>query len=90
MTELPEEDYPEIWPRPELLKPADLAAAAELNAGDAGDPLAFRRRFFDEDPEAAAVVPCRGCRECCYHPNVDVDPEREPPENLARLDLERR
>jgi len=65
---------------------------ADPNVGvrDAGDPLAFRTRFFDEGLETAAVVPCRGCRECCYHPNVYVDPEREPPENLARLDFERR
>ena len=34
-----------------------------------------------------AKVPCNGCRECCYHSGVDVHPELERPEDIARLDL---
>jgi Fe-S-cluster containining protein len=34
-----------------------------------------------------AEVPCNGCVACCYHPNVDVDPDRETAETLAHLDL---
>lgn len=32
-------------------------------------------------------VPCGGCIACCYHPCVDVHPENDRPEDLARLDL---
>ena len=35
-----------------------------------------------------AQVPCGGCRECCWFPRVDVDPNQESPERLAKLDLE--
>jgi hypothetical protein len=38
------------------------------------------------DPKIAAPVPCNGCTACCYK-RVDVDPAREPPENLGHLNL---
>jgi hypothetical protein len=40
--------------------------------------------------ERPGEVPCRGCTACCYHPFVDVYPEKERPEDLAHLDLVRR
>src|SRR5205823_2577695 len=30
------------------------------------------------------VVPCNGCRMCCYHPRVELEPE----ENVTHLDVE--
>jgi len=35
-----------------------------------------------------AEVPCNGCRECCWHPRVDLDPDEERPEDLAHLAVE--
>jgi Fe-S-cluster containining protein len=44
--------------------------------------------FMREKPDPAGVqVPCNGCVACCYHPNVDVEPAHERPEDLAHLDI---
>jgi hypothetical protein len=39
------------------------------------------------DRHAAVRVPCDGCTACCYAKRVVVNPEEEPPENLAVLAL---
>lgn len=59
----------------------------------AGDPLDLfeetARRGVDHLAGRRPVsrVPCDGCRACCWHAGVDVDPNIERPEDLAHLDL---
>ena len=56
----------------------------------AGDPLEFLHRRAELASGSEAKVPCAGCRECCYHAGVDVDPGNERAEDLAHLDLVKR
>lgn len=36
---------------------------------------------------ASSRTPCNGCRECCWYFKVEVDPLKENPSDLRRLDL---
>jgi Fe-S-cluster containining protein len=45
----------------------------------------WRRAITGESREVD--VPCNGCQQCCWWPRVQVEPEEERPEDLARLAL---
>lgn len=51
-------------------------------------PSEFMRSTFTGDPHGTAEVPCDGCRECCWHHRVGVDPAAERPQDLAHLTME--
>lgn len=63
-----------------------IVGDAELPARNAGSPSTYVRKQRAEHPDADRAVPCDGCTACCYAEHLPVDPQREPPERLARLD----
>lgn len=63
-----------------------LIGDAQLPARNAGSPSTYLRKQRAEHPEADRAVPCAGCTACCYAAHILVDPQREPPERLAKLD----
>ena len=71
----------------------DVRTGKMLQARYAGDPVQFLKNIAKLMRETMAGgrpeshVPCNGCRECCYHAGVDVDPSIEPPEHLKHLEI---
>jgi hypothetical protein len=83
------------YPKPEgaTVSFFNVATGQAATARAAGDPLVWRKQWAANAKAEACneplphPVPCNGCTECCYHAGVDVNPETEPAENLAHLDL---
>lgn len=63
----------------------DLATGQQSQGRWGGDP----RAVLTGIASGQSRVPCNGCKECCYHTRVDVDPQEEPPERLKHLSVER-
>lgn len=67
----------------------DIATGELRSARNAGDPLEFMARTKamaeaeQRGERPTAKVDCNGCKECCYHSNVDFNPANERPEDLA-------
>jgi Fe-S-cluster containining protein len=72
--------------RAEFTTVLDMMTGKERQVRNAGDVTTFLRKHR---PREAAVVPCDGCSECCYHAGVDVYPEVDAA-NLPFLTTERR
>ena len=60
----------------------DLGSGELRAARDGGDLEAYLASRCSSGPPS---VPCKGCATCCYHEHVDVDPEKERPEDLPYL-----
>lgn len=73
----------------------DVLTGEIRTARYAGDPMAYINQMATETDAAArgdrveSSVPCAGCNACCYYQKVDVKPDRERPEDLAKLDVVR-
>jgi len=63
-------------------------ATINVDERHAGSLSAFMDEFARQNPhDRRSSVPCGTCRQCCWHPTVDVDKSVERPEDLAHLDL---
>src|SRR5262245_38482789 len=70
---------------PMAMRDATGAHRTDIRYG--GGLAAYIAELIERGDKTTEVkIPCKGCTQCCWHPLLAVEPDKEPPERLAKLD----
>jgi Fe-S-cluster containining protein len=64
----------------------DLVPSRNVTTGET--MMARNGGDFQEFRKGRSPVPCKGCTACCFFKTVAVQPEKERPEDIERLQIE--